>query len=500
MYSYIATRLLTLPQEVMDQLNIFNRMINEDLSPLVLAADKDFYCDFLKIRFPHFTQYHCLELQKLESTYKLITHRKESFHPTISYGGEITDVVQTPVVKFINQLGLLQLSTVNKIALSEGSGCIRVELMLKESYNNLSFDEARFQYYKKYLEETCTSMRQHTIQQLLSQEEYQIDTYVKNCQYIINNYKHILLKDLIPCDDQLLFQISGKYTITDIQRLIYQSLDDLLLFLEGSFSRYLDNKALVPCQKQLVVASTVKSRINELISSLTSINLDEELNRLLLAPLASYGKMRPMNFTYEELFYRGEYLDTICQFNKGVTLDRKAILRLLWSLNYNSLAFCRYILKQIRNQVQTKCTFSEKLDQLFYYRKLASQWPVTTTRKYNPDLPPLKIQIIGWLEEEISFLERKQDQYGEVMHQHEKSMMNISVAQLAVFVRAFFETGMVKGTRQELLHFTTRHYATEQQENISFASLKGKYYKIDIGTKRKVVRMIKKMLAHVENA
>jgi hypothetical protein len=108
-----------------------------------------------------------------------------------------------------------------------------------------------------------------------------------------------------------------------------------------------------------------------------------------------------------------------------------------------------------------------------------------------------------WLQEEISYLKKKAKYSyndGLIDILNDKKQLRMSVAQLSLFVRAFFETGLVDGTRQELLQFITRHYRTDQQENISFGSLKGKYYKVDTGTKRAVGRMMKRMLAHIENA
>ena len=107
-----------------------------------------------------------------------------------------------------------------------------------------------------------------------------------------------------------------------------------------------------------------------------------------------------------------------------------------------------------------------------------------------------------WLQEEINY-QKKKAKYSHFtgrLTSYDKRLLKMSVAQLSLFVRAFFETGLVEGTRQELLQFITRHYRTDQQENISFGSLKGKYYKVDTGTKRAVGRMMKRMLAHIENA
>jgi hypothetical protein len=108
-----------------------------------------------------------------------------------------------------------------------------------------------------------------------------------------------------------------------------------------------------------------------------------------------------------------------------------------------------------------------------------------------------------WLQEEINFQKRKlkyATSLSGLQAIDDKTLVKMSVPQLSLFVRAFFETGLVDGTRQELMAFVCRHYRTDQQENISVGSLKGKYYKVDTGTKRAVGRMMKKMLAHIEGA
>ncbi|PTB92389.1 hypothetical protein C9994_14110, partial [Marivirga lumbricoides] len=388
-----------------------------------------------------------------------------------------------------------------------------LELLVKDDYQELSAQTVKFYYYQETLDDAYTIITRKLNEKVFKlnekvfklNDEGQIRLHIRRYQFLIIGYMKTILNDYIPKEEwKSLFQISDDHTTTDIFKLTYQTLEDILVYLEKSFGHYLDTDLPVPYQSRLVLAIKHAEKLGEILDHLERAGLDHQLHEIVTIPFDQLGILEPLTFTYHSHTYHENYLLAFYRYTQEEeALDAKKVFLILWRMNFNILKFFNYLSYQIHKELKEKQTMEEKLELLYYYQKLCNQLPVKTHLSYNPNLLPLKDQMSIWLQEEINFQKRKlkyATTLSGLQSTDDKTLLKMSVPQLSLFVRAFFETGLVDGTRQELLDFVCRHYRTDQQENISVGSLKGKYYKIDTGTKRSVGRMMKKMLAHIEGA
>ncbi|MGB5928010.1 MAG: hypothetical protein WBH03_07535, partial [Cyclobacteriaceae bacterium] len=261
----------------------------------------------------------------------------------------------------------------------------------------------------------------------------------------------------------------------------------------------------VPYRNRLILGMEHADKLSGLLGHLECARLDHRLHEIATLPFERFGILQPLAFSYHNHAYHEAYILTFHEaiLNKE-SLTNKKVFLILWSMNFNALKFFNYLTDQIHKEVKEKNNVETKLELLYYYQKLCNQLPVKTQLSYNPNLLPLKDQMSIWLQEEISFQKRKlkydSSEKSNFQNQGQKKLVKMSVPQLSLFVRAIFETGLVEGTRHDLLRFVCENYRTDQQEHISEGSLKGKYYKVDTSTKRAVGRLLKKMLTHVESA
>ena len=491
----------------MENLHVFYRVLNSDLSPVSNLMSHQHYLDFLKDRFPDYDRYLTISLLKKNQTYSIKELRELCFSEIyyVSQNENPQKGNHSALEYLCQQLNLSE-EAIRQWYLAENDQYASLELLVSDKYENLTEEQARFYYYQVLCDETVAVIKEKLAGSLLEQKDSQIKSFVRKYQVLVNGYIQTLLYDLISPDEHMsLFQLSGKYTTADIYKLVYQSLDEVLFFLEKSFGKFLDAAFPVPYKSRLLMATLQTNKLSQVLNHLEWSRLDYLLHELVITPFHRLGKLEPITIIYQHQQYDLAYLQAFYEaVMEEKPLDHKGVLMILWRMNYNSLKFFNYLTRQINQEIKGMESTGEKLERLYYYQKLGKQLPLKTRLCYNDQLLPLREQMAIWLQEEISYLKKKAkysyQNDGLIDFLNDKKQLRMSVAQLSLFVRAFFETGLVDGTRQELLQFITRHYRTDQQENISFGSLKGKYYKVDTGTKRAVGRMMKRMLAHIENA
>ena len=159
-----------------------------------------------------------------------------------------------------------------------------------------------------------------------------------------------------------------------------------------------------------------------------------------------------------------------------------------------------YNISIIKQELNKEPVVSKQVHLLYHYLKEYNQMQVSTNLVYNPNLPPTKLQVITWIEEELNYIQRINNRVEEgapdpTKDKKNKISLNLSVAQLAYFVKLLVEVKIMDGTNQnELMRFLVNHCQTFKTEVISFKSLSSKFYNIEQSTKQSVKDIIIKLL------
>lgn len=490
----------------MENLILYYRIIYGEESPFCDSPDHyRKHINYLKKRYPG-TKHFKVKLRKTKSNLYEVHNLREfcfsDLENMIYNEGENIQEKQelSSITKVISRtMGIKPENITRSTYCVEGTE-VHFEFNINTNLHELSAQEAKFYYYKTLLHDTVQRISKKLPDKVFAlKSEKEIKLYIKNYQALANGLINTILRDYIPKQEwNALYKTSGAYTIIDIFKSIFQSLDEILMLLEKSFYRYLDVEQAIPYRSRLVFSYAEK--LNQVFNHLKQANFHNELHEIVLGPLEQLRQLSPFTFSYRRQHYLHAYLEAFfhaIQQEKPLTGTRVQLI--LWQINFNTLKFFKCLIRQINQEISIRNTMEEKLERLYFYQKLCNQLLVKSELRFNPQLPPLKDQLAKWLQEEISYLKSKSNGLSKGFHQ-EKTLIRMSVAQLALMARALFETGLIGGSRKELLRFFSYHYRTNQQENISLDSLTGKYYKVETSTRRSVGRMMKKMLAHIENA
>jgi hypothetical protein len=133
-------------------------------------------------------------------------------------------------------------------------------------------------------------------------------------------------------------------------------------------------------------------------------------------------------------------------------------------------------------------TLCGQIEKLCYHLKEINQIPINSEFIYKPERKSLNEQLITWLIEEITYLEKRQELSNLIVEDSNTSTIkkdfkittSYSVSQVAFFLKLLVKVGAITNKNQrELLRFFASNMKTRQTEHISSESLRAKYYHID---------------------
>ncbi|HBL77904.1 MAG: hypothetical protein A2W90_01645 [Bacteroidetes bacterium GWF2_42_66] len=176
----------------------------------------------------------------------------------------------------------------------------------------------------------------------------------------------------------------------------------------------------------------------------------------------------------------------------------------LFTLNYNSVGYLNYYTRQIEDNIQSLDSLKDKIEKLYFHLKTANQRLIDTTACFNPKQTNVKEFISHWILEEICFLEKRMvllahpDTGHQLIDHNFKIVTELSVAQVACFIRLLVESGVIKNkNRKELITFYAIYTQSKKQENISPDSFRMRFYNIEESARLEIRSTIIQLLNQI---
>ena len=200
--------------------------------------------------------------------------------------------------------------------------------------------------------------------------------------------------------------------------------------------------------------------------------------------------------SYSQLTYYKTLLNELQ--NQKTLHSTKTIIEALHYMNFNEDYFICYEYEWLKQITEHLPTNKEKIIALRYEQKNINQLPLKLNCCYNPNMPSLKEQINGWIDEEVKYLENVQspEKAKSKMSEYEdKIHTSLSVAKLALILRLLvIDKIIINRTVAPMLRVAAKIFTTLQREDISFGSLETKYHAPDKATVNAVKDMLFKWI------
>jgi hypothetical protein len=298
-----------------------------------------------------------------------------------------------------------------------------------------------------------------------------------------------------------LFAYSQTRLVNENILLLYntlsQHLQSTLDFIEDFFSNYFDRNEKVPEPYISLAKENIKKQVKHLKHIVSKQeNTDTILTNLVLDSIQQLLIDESTVITYSRLAYHKMLLNEL--LSQKVMQSTQSIMEALYYLNYNEDNFITYKYEWLKELMIELPTNQEKIDALRFEQKKINQLPLKPNSCYNPNMPSLKEQINGWIDEEVRFLEhvRIPEKNADKLNENEdKIHTSLSVAKLAVLLRLLvIDKIIINRTVAPMLRVAAKIFTTLQKDDISFGSLETKYHAPDKATINAVKDMLFKWI------
>lgn len=331
-----------------------------------------------------------------------------------------------------------------------------------------------------------------------------IEHFIQKNQLAIESQLIKLIKLINPENNKALYEYSNQYDKTDCLKCIYTNLEKLLVFIEKEYNDYLNVNIMVPVRTMLMKEYDIKPKLNFVRDSLLSMEMDQELLKILFEPLLQLSTINiQRQINYYQFNYALEYISELAQLidDNQNEVSNKTLCNWLLDLNINSFNYFDYLTDQLKIEIDKCDSDYQKLEFLYKNLKKYNQHRSKIKKSFNSNLPEIKEQICSWLEEEIEFINKKINldslfattpKTGE---NNPKILMDLSVAQISYFINILIQSGIIKHTNQrEVFRMIADNFKTNVTENISIDSLSSKYYNVESSTKNVMKEKIIELL------
>ena len=260
---------------------------------------------------------------------------------------------------------------------------------------------------------------------------------------------------------------------------ISQHLQSTLDFIEDFFNNYFDRSEKVPEPYIIIAKENIKKQVRHLKHIVSKQEVtDTFLTSVVLNSIQHLLLDESTVITYSRLSYHKMLLKEL--LSQKVIQSPHSIIEALYYLNYNEDNFITYEYEWLKELTAELPTNQEKIAALRFEQKKINQLPLKPNCCYNPNMPSLKEQINGWIDEEVKFLENVQlpEKVADKLNENEdKIHTSLSVAKLAVLLRLLvIDKIIINRTVAPMLRVAAKIFTTLQKDDISFGSLETKYH------------------------
>lgn len=334
-------------------------------------------------------------------------------------------------------------------------------------------------------------------------DDKEIRHYVKMHQVGLIEILNALMKTIEATDIFLKTNsLNNEKELLGVQKAIYIILEDVLCYIGFRYNRYCNPGINISEKYKCLFFRKSAKEIYEIEGS--GLSICSELLEIGLSPIKTHQANEKARLTYGDILFYNELLRVVKDVVK-VSNDEEyenELIRALIFVNFNNIRFVQYCVKRMKVALEKRFQIVDKIELLALCLKRINQTPIRRGLALHRNNPSIKTLLSQWVLEEICFWEKKlqlQAPFGKntnyLVDTNIKIVTELSVSQLACFIRLFVETGTITNKRKEdIFEYYVKHYQSKKVESIEYGSFRSKYYGIKELTKESVKDLLIKML------
>ncbi|MBX2894746.1 MAG: hypothetical protein KF763_04855 [Cyclobacteriaceae bacterium] len=277
-----------------------------------------------------------------------------------------------------------------------------------------------------------------------------------------------------------------------------EALVELLTTIEKNFSAHLDTEMELCVLHHQQLRQQCKETVHALTKTFANLTIDVNLQGVLVSIFHEWQHAQTITYQQQKfaMACRAELNDLFA--NTAEPVLEETLSRFLVSINYNTKIAFKYWQTRIKRQTSTVEAKSEKRELLISFQHDVQYITVKPAMYCHPHADSLRDQVLAFINEELNSLERSGSEAKmatENIPHNFRVRTELSVSQLACFVKTLVDTRVIVNPNvSELLRFFAQTMVSKRAEDISFDSLRAKYYNIESGTKEALRQTLQNLM------
>ena len=323
--------------------------------------------------------------------------------------------------------------------------------------------------------------------------------YIQQHQFAITNLKNVVVDFILPRGANDLVETEGERFEAKLYKRCLAILKDLFCFIREEFPQYFNHDEKVSIVTILNSHERLKPRIIKIKKQLLNDGYDANLVEMVVHTLQTSCNIenRP-NLTFRKLSYLKSLIDCLedLKENEFSSSQYSLLIIFLVYMDFNLPAFKNYFVKLIHAEINKGVTLTEKIEIISFHHKEICQLQVKPCVSLLPEAPSVQLDIVTWLFNEMSHLEKKQSlglvapiHFKEVGDpENEKGIYSqFTVEELGLFFKIQKETDLLKNkSMKQVARNVADNWHSKQKLNISWQYLYNSMSNPDIGTIRRL--------------
>lgn len=490
-------------------LECYDVIVHQTLFP-ISNSNKAIFEEFRKLEKKSFRIYE-IEIDKKNKTENvIISQTRHSFHPDVQLL-ELKSIFQlSDYLRFVPELKKRINFTGENIFIAPHPNCeLTFYVYEKCSISEIGIKELNFLYISRILTNENIAIKRAIKEQVFKYKSNdKIEHFIHKIQLALECQLQLIVKHLEPKTKKELYEFTPNYEKEDCLKCIFSNVENLLLFIDKEFSEFLNVHSMVPYHTLLMQELEIASKIEYVRNSLLAMVIEKELLQIIFEPIHPLADLNSKEkISYHQFNYSKKYIVEIAKFiyENPAGINEPQWYNWLLEMQVNSFVFFDLKTTLIKQQINESETDNDKLELMFQLLKDYKRTKNGLEKSYIENLPQIKLQIYSWLKEEIEYLNRKRKRSIKIKESSlqgsnpNKIHLNLSVAQLAYVLNLLIKSGVIKNNNiKEVLQVATDIFKTDSAENISFDSLRSKYYNSETSTIEAVREKIENLLNYTK--
>lgn len=300
---------------------------------------------------------------------------------------------------------------------------------------------------------------------------------------------------------------------------LFSCLDELLNFMESRFVQFLSQDARMPALYVISVKKKLKKKIGILAAKPQFHSTNSTAAEIVFSELFRFvNSLKNEKITFRDVLYKKQLIKKLESLKLKQTENTlyNDLDEVLIQLNFNSPLYLNYLTKLLSANINSYGSVKEKMERLLLYSKELNQIYTNETVSLYKNYPDLKKLIHQWFEQELLFLEKKQQFVAEEtsavpknespalskpdIKESDKITCQLSTDQTALILRASQELNiLVSKSMNHLFKKIVPFLSTANKSSLSYDSMRSKAYSIEERDKEIAIETLENIIKKIRN-